>query len=175
MKKVGAFIVFGVIFLMGCVAVRTYTVEKPRVDRDIQGNQGYLFGSPADQKGGESRLGDTRKTTVFEIDLGPSGEDSDGDYEGGTVETSSEESASEYEMDLYDVEDEDFYVEEIIIDEPEESFEYYVVQKNDTLQKISMKFYGTTAKWKTIYDFNKREIKNPDKVYPGMKIKVPSL
>ncbi|PIQ88790.1 MAG: hypothetical protein COV72_06520 [Candidatus Omnitrophica bacterium CG11_big_fil_rev_8_21_14_0_20_42_13] len=53
------------------------------------------------------------------------------------------------------------------------SFKEYTVEKNDTLQKISQKFYGTTKKWKKIYDANTDTLKSPDKVYPGQKLNIP--
>jgi len=43
----------------------------------------------------------------------------------------------------------------------------YTVGKNDTLQKISTKFYGTSKKWMKIYEANKDVLKGPNKVYPG--------
>ena len=37
----------------------------------------------------------------------------------------------------------------------------YIVQKGDTLQKISKKFFGTTKKWPKLYDANKDVLKGP--------------
>jgi nucleoid-associated protein YgaU len=51
--------------------------------------------------------------------------------------------------------------------------EKYKVQKGDTLQKISQKFYGTTKKWQKIYEANKDTLKGPDKLYPGRTINIP--
>ena len=56
----------------------------------------------------------------------------------------------------------------------EKDYTMYTVQKNDTLQKISQKFYGTTKKWMKLFEVNKEVLKSPDKVYPGITIKVPS-
>ena len=172
MRKIGVLIVVSVIFLGGCVAVRTYTVDKPRVDTDIEGNRGYLYGAPDAYEKKESRLGNTRKISIFEIEIGDSKKD-----KAVREEIAQEEMTEEAEMSSFSDETvyEGFYVEEIAVDEPKEEFEYYVVQKNDTLQKISKKFYGTTSKWKYIFNYNSVTIKNPNKVYPGMKIKVPSL
>jgi nucleoid-associated protein YgaU len=49
----------------------------------------------------------------------------------------------------------------------------HVVAKGETLQKISEKYYGTTKKWKKILDANKDVIKDPAKLKPGTKIKIP--
>ncbi|HAZ09787.1 MAG TPA: hypothetical protein DCY56_01590 [Candidatus Omnitrophica bacterium] len=51
--------------------------------------------------------------------------------------------------------------------------QYYVVQKGDTLQTISEKFFGTTQKWKSIYDINKHILKSPDRIRPGQKLVIP--
>jgi nucleoid-associated protein YgaU len=53
------------------------------------------------------------------------------------------------------------------------AMEKYTVLKNDTLQKISQKFYGTTKKWTRIFDANKEVLKAPNKIYPGQVINVP--
>lgn len=50
----------------------------------------------------------------------------------------------------------------------------YVVKKGDTLQKISDKMYGTTKKWKKIYEANKDVLKSPDMIKPGQKLVIPS-
>ncbi|MDD2680209.1 MAG: LysM peptidoglycan-binding domain-containing protein, partial [Candidatus Omnitrophica bacterium] len=53
------------------------------------------------------------------------------------------------------------------------SSQKYTVGKNDTLQKISKKFYGTTKKWTKIYEANKDVLSGPDKVYPGQELNIP--
>ncbi|MBM3243918.1 MAG: LysM peptidoglycan-binding domain-containing protein, partial [Candidatus Omnitrophica bacterium] len=60
--------------------------------------------------------------------------------------------------------------------QPEEksvSFQKYKVEKNDTLQKISQKFYGTTRKWNKIFEANKELLKTPDRLYPGQVLMIP--
>ena len=49
----------------------------------------------------------------------------------------------------------------------------YTVQKGDTLQKISKKFYGSYGKWARIYDANKEKMKSPESLKVGMKLCVP--
>jgi nucleoid-associated protein YgaU len=48
------------------------------------------------------------------------------------------------------------------------------VQNGDTLQKISQKFYGTSKKWKNIFEANKDKLKAPDKIRVGQTICVPT-
>lgn len=49
----------------------------------------------------------------------------------------------------------------------------YVIQKGDTLSKISQKFYGTTKKWKGIYDANRDKIQNINNLKVGSQIVIP--
>lgn len=53
------------------------------------------------------------------------------------------------------------------------SYETYVIQKGDTLSKIAKKKLGSASRWKEIYELNKDIIKNPNKIYPKQKIKLP--
>ncbi len=50
----------------------------------------------------------------------------------------------------------------------------YKVEKDDTLQKISKKLYGTFSKWTRIYDANREVIKDPNFLKPGIMLKIPS-
>ncbi|NPA82785.1 MAG: peptidoglycan-binding protein LysM [Epsilonproteobacteria bacterium] len=50
--------------------------------------------------------------------------------------------------------------------------EYYIIQKGDTLWKIAEKFYGNGAKYTKIVEDNKEVIKDPDKIFPGQKIRI---
>ncbi|MCQ9205376.1 MAG: LysM peptidoglycan-binding domain-containing protein [Omnitrophica bacterium] len=167
MKKLWFLVI--AIFLSGCMTVRSYVVEKPRTDLDIDGNQGYLSGTP---KAGprENKLGDTRKVSVVEIEFGPRRHYKD--------------KPRRREVGDIDIVDEDVFRDDLApvksrkvvsVKPPvsKKKYKYYIVKKNDTLQKISYKFYKTTKKWKFIYDNNKRAIKDPNKVYPGTKIKIP--
>jgi 5'-nucleotidase / UDP-sugar diphosphatase len=49
----------------------------------------------------------------------------------------------------------------------------YTVKKNDTLQKISQKYYGTTKNWQKIYQANKKAIKDPDQLVEGTRLAIP--
>jgi LysM domain len=55
----------------------------------------------------------------------------------------------------------------------EENFKVYVVQKNDTLWKISKKLYKDGRKWKTIKAANEDVLKGSDRVLPGMTLRIP--
>ena len=49
------------------------------------------------------------------------------------------------------------------------------MQKGDSLEKIASKFYGSSRKWRRIYEVNRNVLKNPDRVYPGQKLWIPDL
>ena len=49
----------------------------------------------------------------------------------------------------------------------------YKVKKGQTLQEISKEIYGTTKKWKKIYEANKDKLKSPDKIYAGQILNIP--
>lgn len=167
-----------IISLSGCMRVRTYTVEKPRIDKDVEGNQGYLTGEPvATEK--ESKLGPNRKVSVLEFEFGPKSKE---------VVADSKESEDGLQEEFYQEEvtqeegyqEEEFTVPSIKTKEydmasPQYEYEDYTIVENDTLQEISRKFYGTTKKWELIYQENKNTLKSPDKIYPGKTIKVPVI
>jgi nucleoid-associated protein YgaU len=49
----------------------------------------------------------------------------------------------------------------------------YTVKSGDSLSKIAKQFYGNAADWQKIFNANKDQIKNPDLIHPGQKIKIP--
>jgi len=51
----------------------------------------------------------------------------------------------------------------------------YKVLKDDTLQKIAKKFYGSYGKWIKIYEANKDNLKNPNFVRPGIELVIPAV
>jgi nucleoid-associated protein YgaU len=50
----------------------------------------------------------------------------------------------------------------------------YTVQKGDTLSKISKQFYGDANKYKKIFDANRDQLKDPDKIQPGQVLRIPT-
>ncbi len=164
------------LFVSGCL-VRTYTITRPRTDLEVTGNRGYIMGEPKEELK-PNRLGTERKIPVVEIELGahnlPPAEGKEEVSETPTVASLSERATSSgSEIDEEIARSSESTVEEITPIVPEPTYTEYVIQKNDTLQKISQKFYGTTKKWKFLYNVNKDVLKSPDKIYPGQKIKIP--
>ncbi len=56
---------------------------------------------------------------------------------------------------------------------PGEEDEYYVIQKGDSLWKIASRYYKDGNKWPMLFEANKEVILDPDKIFPGQKIRIP--
>jgi len=50
----------------------------------------------------------------------------------------------------------------------------YTIVKGDTLSKIAEREYGDAKLWRKIFQHNKDTIKDPDKIFPGQTISLPS-
>lgn len=50
---------------------------------------------------------------------------------------------------------------------------WYTVVKGDTLWKIAQDFFGSGAAYPAIVNANRDVITSPDKIYPGMQLKIP--
>ena len=59
-------------------------------------------------------------------------------------------------------------------EKPEPKVEYYEIVSGDTLGGIAKKFYGKASKYTTIFEANRDVIKDPNKIYPGQKIRIPA-
>ena len=51
--------------------------------------------------------------------------------------------------------------------------ETYEVKKGDSLSKIAKHAYGDANAWKRIFEANTDILKDPNKIYPGQKLKIP--
>jgi nucleoid-associated protein YgaU len=49
----------------------------------------------------------------------------------------------------------------------------YEVKKGDSLSKIAKNVYGDAKAWRRIFEANQDVIKDPDKIFPGQKLKIP--
>jgi nucleoid-associated protein YgaU len=59
--------------------------------------------------------------------------------------------------------------------QPEQAARYHDVAKGDTLSAISKKYYGDPNKYHAIFEANRPMLTNPDKIYPGQKLRIPAL
>jgi nucleoid-associated protein YgaU len=49
----------------------------------------------------------------------------------------------------------------------------HVVQSGDTLSKIAQQYYGDPALYDKIFQANRDVLKDPNKIFPGQKLKIP--
>lgn len=52
-------------------------------------------------------------------------------------------------------------------------YETYEVKPGDSLSKIAKHFYGDGNAWKPIFEANTPPLKDPNKIFPGQKLKIP--
>ena len=183
----GAFYLGMVILFYGCgstgVYLRSYIEDKPRVDQEGGGNAGYLKGTPAAQA---QKGKDTRKIYVLEISK-PAEEVPDADVAPAPAPTTNTRPASSTNIPSVKTEAQpvtnfgpkisipsfDNPATNVNSGAPTPAFVEYKVEKDDTLQKISQKFYKSYGKWTKIYNANRDKIPNPDKIKPGIIIQIP--
>ena len=50
----------------------------------------------------------------------------------------------------------------------------YTVAAGDNLSKIAKHFYGNANAWKSIFDANRDQLSDPDRIKPGQMLKIPT-
>lgn len=157
----------------GCMGGKAYLIDKQRVDQDIPG-----VSSEDDTRA------KTRKVLVIEF--------ADKDKKGSTPQVVTTTSVSESQdgssrivtesKDTVVVHESNFtfpgmtseaLTQKIGGASAEEGVQTYVVQKDDTLQKIAKKYYGSFSQWMPIYDMNRDVIKDPNFLKSGVTLKIP--
>ena len=166
------------------VKVKGYIEDRPRVDQELSGNAGYLAGTGSKQQPGKP----TRKVFVVEVDkeVDPDAllNAQNSNNQSQTKNSSAvETSAAQMNNNRYPninlptfKEEVPKNIEEIKSKATNVQAGYidYVVEKDDTLQKLSKKFYNSYSKWTKIYEANKALIKNPDFIKPGITLRIPT-
>lgn len=61
----------------------------------------------------------------------------------------------------------------LTVDKQEPEAQYHTVESGDTLSAIAKKYYGNSQKYPAIFDANKPMLQDPDKIYPGQKLRIP--
>lgn len=59
------------------------------------------------------------------------------------------------------------------VEEEKEKVEFYEIVSGDTLGAIAKRYYGNASLYTRIHEANKELIPDPNKIYPGQKIKIP--
>lgn len=168
LKALHVLLLASIFVLSGCT-VRTYKLTRDRIDQDLSsGNRGYLQGqAPQDEASRKT----TRTTRVVEVELS-----SPIKFEKKAKTKYVEVPAMQRTGEGASMGNRGYITQSVspeIVEPQEAKFEQYTVQKNDTLQKISKKYFGTTKKWMKIYNINKDVLKAADKLYPGQVINIP--
>ena len=57
--------------------------------------------------------------------------------------------------------------------DPYRGFAQYTVVSGDTLSSIAQKYYGNASKWEAIYEANRLQIEDPDRIAPGQILRIP--
>ena len=57
---------------------------------------------------------------------------------------------------------------------PAASSTYYTIQSGDSLSKIAKQHYGDANAYNKIFEANREVIEDPDKIYPGQRIRIPA-
>jgi nucleoid-associated protein YgaU len=179
----------GIVALLvtGCSSTQSYQtrayIDTPnRVDQEREGgNRGYLTGKP------KADTGDHKKTRqVFVVELSKEEVPGAGaevkapaprrtviEPAASTVTTPVPAASSRRQAQPIAIPNFD---EEKTLSAPAVAatgYTDYTVEKGDTLQKISKKFYNTYRRWNEIFEANKDVMADPNKLKPGMKIKIP--
>ncbi len=171
----------------GGIETRAYIADKDRVDQKMEGgNFGYVTGTP--KQPDLSKMSKSRKVYVLEVTKNPDvtvDELRKGappvtpvtinvperDDRGSVAPSSDYDERPVYHSDS-DASSNAGAVESGASTEATTPSEY-VIQKGDTLQKISKKVYGGYSKWNRIYEANKDIIPNPNKIKVGLTIRIP--
>jgi nucleoid-associated protein YgaU len=55
-----------------------------------------------------------------------------------------------------------------------QAYQTYEVKSGDSLSKIAKNYYGNGNEWKRIFEANTDILKDPNKIFPGQKLKIPA-
>jgi nucleoid-associated protein YgaU len=65
--------------------------------------------------------------------------------------------------------------DQLTVEAPAPEATYYTVERGDTLSKIAREHYRDASKYPVIFEANRPMLKDPDKIYPGQKLRIPPL
>jgi nucleoid-associated protein YgaU len=51
----------------------------------------------------------------------------------------------------------------------------YTVETGDTLSHIAKAQYGKAGKWRAIFEANRDQIDDPDRIFPGQVLRIPAI
>ncbi len=56
---------------------------------------------------------------------------------------------------------------------PYHGFAQYTVVSGDSLSSIAQRWYGDAAQWPRLFEANRQQISDPDRIFPGQVLRVP--
>ncbi|MDG5490863.1 peptidoglycan-binding protein LysM [Psychroserpens sp. SPM9] len=65
--------------------------------------------------------------------------------------------------------------DQMTVEHVEPEAQFHTVESGDTLGKIAKHYYGNAMKYPEIFEANKPMLTDPDKIYPGQVLRIPSL
>lgn len=162
----------------GGVETKAYVATKDRIDQKMEGgNFGYIMGKP--KQPDLSKMSKSREVFVLEVTKNP---DVTPDQLRKPVPPAqpipiyvperSAQSTPVYHPPAPIIEQPSVppaNAQSAAVVQPSD----YVIQKGDTLQKISKKVYGTYKKWYKIYEANKDILPDANRIKPGLTIRIP--
>jgi len=182
-----------VVFAAGCgIEAKTYVMDKPRVGIDLtSGNGGCIYGKCPPQTISkptrrtyvleltrpvpESEVQKLEQTAVTAIIDTPSAPPASSDSTAPAAAADSAPAAVPAEPVIPVIGDQPAAAVASSDQGSAAGAQTYTVQKDDTLQKISKKLFGSYGKWYKIYEANKDKIKNPNFVKPGTVLNIPAI
>lgn len=61
----------------------------------------------------------------------------------------------------------------LTVDKKEPEAQYHTVESGDTLSAVAREYYGDSKEYPAIFEANKPMLQDPDKIYPGQKLRIP--
>ncbi|HEY0092366.1 MAG TPA: peptidoglycan-binding protein LysM [Flavobacterium sp.] len=91
----------------------------------------------------------------------------------GTVDSQAD--SEKIVLALGNVEGVDTVDNQMTVSNPTPEARYHTVVSGDTLSKIAKVYYADAMKYPVIFEANKPMLKDPDEIYPGQVIRIPSI
>lgn len=145
----------GLLMGSGC-RTATRVADVPRVDLSLEGgNRGYLVGTPPEP----APLKPTRQMLQIDVEVPSFYKPKHTGAHVGLDEMAAPE------MEIGEASAQPLAM----------TFDIYVVQKGDSLWSIAAKpeTYGKATRWRRIFDANRDTLRSPDRLRPGMTLKIP--
>lgn len=183
MRWQGIVAVATVVLAAGC-QTSVHQVKVDRVDQDLaHGNRGYVVGKPP----AEGERSATRDITELEVQLS-SGQHPVPKRQAAVAAAPSADTAAA-ETTLLAAPESSTASTMNIMTSPAASapsapaaetaapvsVHEYTVRTGDSLSRIAKKVYGNGRLWQRIYDANRDQLPNANKLRPGMVLKIPAL